>query len=313
MKTFFKSLFVSFCLVLSAASCQKESDTIIAGENIKPPYAYAGLSQVIQGPVQMLTLTGTDSTKNGTITGRLWSVISGPNVPVIVRPSSAITNVSAVVYGTYSFQYMVIDSAGLSGVDTMTVQVVAPPIRTSILQPVNNSAELNFAGWASGGNLSSHQKALEATAWTNGAVFYTRGAFKFDLSQIPVGSTIISAKLSLYSIPDPMNGDGINANGGTNNAMFIQRITSGWNAGTATWGTQPGTTTADQVTVAHTNSPSLDITDMDVKNIVSAMVNTANNGFMMRLQNESIYNVRGFCSSVHINVSKHPKLVVVYQ
>ena len=314
MKIMFKSLGILLSFVLLATGCQKEAASFV-NNNLDAPIANAGLSQTIQSPISTVTLTGTGSTQNGGIAGYLWSLVSGPNVPIIASPSSPTTVVNSMIAGNYIFQFMVIDSAGLTGVDTMTVTVLPSLQQTLTLQPSNNPVELNFAGYAAGGpNLSSHQQDIDAIAWTmNGNVFYTRGSFQFDLSSIPAGANIISAKLSLYSIPDPINGNLLDANSGPNNAMYIQRITSAWSVATTTWATQPGTTTTDQIVIPHTNLTDLDLIDMDVKNLVSAMVTSNNYGFMMRLQNETIYNSRQFCSSLYSDASKRPKLVVVYQ
>jgi hypothetical protein len=216
--------------------------------------------------------------------------------------------------GTYIFQFLVVDGAGLTAVDTTSVIVKPSPQQTITLQPSNNAAnEANIAVIGSQ-NATSHDKDLDAAAWTiNGSPVYIRGSFKFDLSGIPVNATIISAKLSLYSIPDPTNGDLVNANSGTNNAMYIRRIITSWDGNTVTWQTQPATTTADQISIPHTNQAFLDLIDLDVKSLVDAMRTNGNYGFMMSLQNETIYNIRQFCSSFHSNAAKHPKLIIVYQ
>ncbi|RYZ95782.1 MAG: carboxypeptidase regulatory-like domain-containing protein, partial [Sphingobacteriaceae bacterium] len=183
---------------------------------------------------------------------------------------------------------------------------------TITLQPANNANELNFAGYDNGSNISAHLKELCAGAWTNNGVFFMRGAMKFDLSGIPANATIVSAKLTLFSIPDPQNGDQINANSGPANSMFIQRLTQDWNATTATWTNQPTATSTNQVNIPHTSQNFLDLVDINVTGIVRDMLTQGNHGFQMRLQNESIYNVRQFASSVHSNTAKHPKLVVAY-
>jgi hypothetical protein len=289
--------------------CQKDDDI-----DPKPPVADAGNSQTIQLPASSFTLTGSGTTTNGNITGYLWSLVSGPNSPVITQPSSASTSISNIMAGTYIFQFLVVDGAGLTAVDTTSVIVKPSPQQIITLQPSNNAAnEANIAVIGSQ-NATSHDKDLDAAAWTiNGSPVYIRGSFKFDLSGIPVNATIISAKLSLYSIPDPTNGDLVNANSGTNNAMYIRRIITSWDGNTVTWQTQPATTTADQISIPHTNQAFLDLIDLDVKSLVDAMRTNGNYGFMMSLQNETIYNIRQFCSSFHSNAAKHPKLIIVYQ
>lgn len=290
--------------------CQKETTE----QTPNAPVANAGNSLNIQLPVNSITLVGSGTTQNGSITGYLWSLTSGPNVPIIVSPSSATTVVNNLIAGTYIFQLMVIDNAGLTGVDTSKIIVLPALQQTLTLQPGNNNSnELNFAVIGTT-NVSAHDIDLDAAAWTSGgSPFFIRGAFKFDLSVIPSSATIISAKLSLYSNPTPINGDLSNANSGTNNSMYIRQITSAWNGNTATWQTQPSTTSNNQISIPHTASSTLDLIDVDVTNLISAMHPSNNNGFMIMLQNEVAYNIRQFCSSNHSVATKRPKLVVVYQ
>ena len=133
------TLFVLFCFLF--IGCDKDTDTLPS-----PPIAIAGNSQTIQLPASSFTLTGSGTTQNGNITGYLWSLVSGPNVPVITRPSSASTTVTNIVAGTYIFQFMVIDNAGLTGIDTVTVTLTAGAIQTLTLQPTNNSDERHILG-----------------------------------------------------------------------------------------------------------------------------------------------------------------------
>ncbi|MBL0146283.1 MAG: hypothetical protein IPP48_11465 [Chitinophagaceae bacterium] len=63
---------------------------------------------------------------------------------------------------------------------------------------------------------------FSAGAWTNGGDPYLiRGLFKFELSSTPASCIILSAKLTLYSNPTPLNGNLLDANAGPNNAMYI--------------------------------------------------------------------------------------------
>ena len=311
MKALIKSSL--FCLLVSFlfTGCQKEVASTL---NLTPPTVDAGVYQAIQLPAASFILTGTATTTNGNITGYLWSLISGPNVPVIVSPGSPTTLVTNFVAGIYRFQLMAVDEAGLTGVDSVSVQVNPSAIQTLILQPANNANDVHLGLWGSTNVTDPTSPEFTGGAWTSGGTpLTTRGIFKFDMSAIPANATIISAKLTLYSNPTPLNGNLVDANSGSANALYLERITNSWNPATVTWQTQPGSDAATQISIPHTNQPFLDLVDIDVKNQVAVMTSTANYGFKIRLQSETIYNIRNFCSSRYSNASKHPKLVITYQ
>ena len=67
-----------------------------------PPVANAGTNQTISLPASSATLNGSGST--GTITSYSWTMISGPNIPMITTPAAAITTVTGLIQGTYNFQ-----------------------------------------------------------------------------------------------------------------------------------------------------------------------------------------------------------------
>jgi hypothetical protein len=300
------------CVLSLFLGCTKDND--VPDIDPQPPVANAGTDLIVQMPSAPFTLTGGGTTTNGKIVGYLWSLVSGPNVPTITSPASASTTVTGFVGGSYIFQFMVVDSAGLTGVDTTSVQVLPAPIQTLTLQPANNDNEKFLLGNGSTIDESSHPGEFSAGTWTiGGVVVYERGLFKFDLSSIPAGSTILSAKLSLYANPTPLNGDLVHANSGTDNSFFIQRVTSNWDPASTLFSNQPATTTTNEVSVPHTALPYSDVIDADVTALVSDMLQTANYGFGIRLQNEVIYNIRDFCSSTNPDATKHPKLVITYQ
>jgi hypothetical protein len=300
---------LSLLLFLFLAGCDKDKDIIL---NVVPK-ADAGTSKAITLPTNTVTLTGSGIDSDGTIVAYLWSQVSGPSSTIIVNPGSPSTAVNGFVQGSYVFQFMVTDDDGATGVDTVSVTVAQAPQQTLTLQPTNNSFERHLLGNATF-DQSTHATELVAATWTNGGqTVYVRGAFGFDLSSIPSNSTIISASLTLYSNPTPLNGSLTVPNEGPANAMLIRRITNSWNPTSTYWLNQPTTTATDQVMIPHTSQSSLDLVDVDVKNIVATMVSSGNYGFMIQLQNEVIYNMRNFCSSTHAQTAKHPKLVVVYR
>lgn len=92
-----------------------------------PPTANAGANQNITLPTNSVTLTGSGSDPDGTITAYAWTKISGPATFNIVSPTNAITIVNNLVAGTYVFQLQVTDNQGATATNTTQVIVNAAP------------------------------------------------------------------------------------------------------------------------------------------------------------------------------------------
>jgi len=155
---------------------------------------------------------------------------------------------------------------------------------------------------------------LSIAAWTHfGAPENARAFIKFDYKDVPANAVLISAKLSLYAIPVPGSGNFIDAHSGPTNSFTIRRITSDLNMPQINWNNQPTTTNQNQVIVPQSTSSHQDNIGIDVTNIVKDMFVSGNNGFFMQLQNETIYNIRQYCSSYYTDADKRPKLVLQYK
>lgn len=302
MKFILNSL-VATALILST-SCTKEKDSL------KRPVADAGTTKVIQLPTKTVQLSGTGEVSNIPITGYLWSLISGPSVPEIESESSASTAINKLVAGTYIFQFAIIDNAGLTGVDTVSV-IVNPAIEKTItLNPSNNPLEGHVDSYnVTGGGGDSE---LEIGTWTIfGNSTNWRSYLKFDQSAIPTGSTIKSATLYLYAMPEPHSFNTSTAMNGSANAMYVERITAAWSASGLTFASLPLTTSTNRILVPQTVSNFEDAT-IDVTYLVQDMQTEGNFGFGLRLQNEAVYNGRAYASSFYSDAEKHPKLVITY-
>jgi hypothetical protein len=307
---------VGFLFLLGISSCQNDAAELINVVSHAVPTANAGPSVVIQLPINTATLSGTGSSQNGPVASYMWSFVSGPSVPIIQSPGAKITRIDSLTkVGDYIFRLSVIDSAGYIGVDTATITVKPDPNgpQTLLLSISGNNNEQNFALF-NGTNATFRNTELLAYSSSTGNPFQiARGAFKFDLSVIPTGSTISSARLSLFSNPTSTTilQPGSAANAGTNNAFVLMKLKSAWSITTA-WAQQPQVDTFNLPETAHTNLPSLDL-DIDVKAMVDSMRSQGNNGFLIGLRNESSSNMRNFASSTNANTSKRPKLTIVYQ
>ena len=103
-----------------------------------PPTVSAGTNQTITLPSNSVILSGTASGNSGAnITNYKWSLQSGPNIPVIANPDSAITSVSNLVAGTYSFQLVVTDNNSES--DSSSVQII---VNNPVVPPGGNGVEV---------------------------------------------------------------------------------------------------------------------------------------------------------------------------
>ena len=310
MKNLPRYILFLFSAFILFTGCEKEKENFP-----KPPIARADNMQIVQLPEDFITLAGTGSGESK-IVGYLWSQVSGPAVATVVSPSAPSTLVRGLKMGDYIFQFAVIDEKGLTGVDTVAVKVIPSVAITITLQPKNNTGEMTIAGNTFSVDLSDPLSTeLAAATWTyNSAAYGIRGLIKFDLTAIPQNATIVSAKFSIFSHPKPLNGDKVNSNSGSDNALLIQRVTSNWIPSQVNWSHQPTTTTTGQVELPATTKAFLDIPDIDVTTLISGIVSSnQNSGFMLRMKNDVTYTSRIFCSSKFTDASKHPKLVVIYK
>lgn len=98
-------------------------DDIIISQTASVPVVNAGAPQSIATPTSSITMNGNTSVSSGTIAANLWSLVSGPNTPVIADTSLPNTVISNLVVGVYKFRLSAISSLGLVGTTTTTVTV----------------------------------------------------------------------------------------------------------------------------------------------------------------------------------------------
>ncbi|CAN5430989.1 hypothetical protein BH11BAC3_BH11BAC3_06110 [soil metagenome] len=108
--------------------------TVNAAINI-PPVANAGLDKVITLPTNSVTVTGSGTDADGTISSYFWSKISGPAAGTISSPNSATTAINNLIVGVYYYQFTVTDNNGAKSSDTIKITVNKAPN----LAPVANA------------------------------------------------------------------------------------------------------------------------------------------------------------------------------
>ena len=143
---------------------------------------------------------------------------------------------------------------------------------------------------------------FDASAWTIfGSPFTIRSLIDFDLSSLPLGTTIQSAQLTLYNNPDAQNGyaNGQHVHISGSNEAVLQRIISPWTEDVA-WNNQPITSSQNEVTLAQDTNSNQDYI-LDVTKLWQDIISDSSNnfGFLLQLKNETPYRFLAFASSDH--------------
>ncbi|WP_245793181.1 PKD domain-containing protein, partial [Flavisolibacter ginsengisoli] len=92
----------------------------------QPPTANAGTDKNITLPTNSVTLSGSGSDPDGTITAYSWTKVSG-GAATINSPGASSTTVSGLVQGNYIFRLTVTDNSGATAFDDVNVVVNATP------------------------------------------------------------------------------------------------------------------------------------------------------------------------------------------
>lgn len=161
-------------------------------------------------------------------------------------------------------------------------------------------------------NNGTHPEFIALEGTNSGTPVTFRSLIQFDLSDIPQGAVIDSAKLSLYSFNSPGNGKH-RQDGGSNEAT-LSRVTSSWSEDSVTWNNQPSVSATNQVTLAGSDSLIQDYLNIDVTALVSDMRTDSigNHGFLLQLVTEERYRTMLFGSSDNVDSTLHPMLEVCY-
>ena len=182
-----------------------------------------------------------------------------------------------------------------------------------ILQPAGNKGKDAMISSLEKSKNRGVYPDLPAMSWTvDGAPVDYRSLIEFDLSNIPNGAIINSAKLSLYSYNS--SGLGSHSVRSGSNESVLSRITSPWEESNVTWNNQPTITTKNQVFLSTSTELIQDYLNIDVLNLIEDMIEKPNNnhGFLLKLSNEQYYRSLLFAASDHDNPNLHPKLEVCY-
>jgi hypothetical protein len=104
---------------------QDDSQTANGSVNVYVDYATAnaGGNQTITLPTSSVTLNGSGTSSDGTISSYWWTQISGPNSASFGTPALATTTATGLIQGTYVFNLLVTDFYGATANNTATITV----------------------------------------------------------------------------------------------------------------------------------------------------------------------------------------------
>lgn len=182
------------------------SDTVQVTVNPAPnvlPIALAGVDKIITLPISTVSITGSGTDADGTITGYEWTKISGPAQYTIVSPATASTAINNLVQGVYIFQLKVTDNSG--GTDTDTVQVTVNAAPANIL-PVSNAGvdkaiqlPVNSVSLTGSGTDADGTIALYTWSWLSGPttfVISSPNTANTDITGLVAGSYVFQLKVT---------------------------------------------------------------------------------------------------------------------
>lgn len=194
----------------------------------------------------------------------------------------------------------------------LVVTYSVPGISCVTIRMDQGSQDATIDDYNPGGNYPN-EIDMVSRAWTiNSVPVVWRSLFKFDFPCSMAGASIQSAYLSLYYATQNSYGNQQHESLTNSDESVLQRITSAWTESTVTWNNQPTTTNADQVILPQSTSGTQDYTNYDVTGMVQQMVNSGNNGFLIKLTNEAYYANLIFASGDNPDTSKHAKLEICY-
>jgi hypothetical protein len=134
------------------------------------PVAEAGADRLITLPSNSITITGTGTDADGTISTYTWSKISGGSATLVDITTPTMT-ASGLTWGTYIFRLSVTDNKGASAFDDVTVIVNSPPVASvgadfKITLPTNSLSVQGTASDVDGTIVSYSWKMTTGTVGT---------------------------------------------------------------------------------------------------------------------------------------------------
>jgi hypothetical protein len=143
------------------------------------PSVNAGANQTITLPVSSVTLNGSATDADGTISSYQWTKLSGSGGS-ITSPNTAVTSVTGLTEGTYNFQLTATDNGGATASKTVVITVISttppPPPPTGYTLTFQTGYDTD-ADMKYGGNGQYGNGTISTTTYkTAPGSFYSRPA-----------------------------------------------------------------------------------------------------------------------------------------
>jgi chitodextrinase len=108
----------------SGAVSKAQVKITVVPSGSQPPVANAGANQTITLPVNQVNMDGSASVApSGNIVSYTWTQISGPSTATLTAATSAQTNATGLIAGTYQFQLAIVDNNNVTAKDSVTIIV----------------------------------------------------------------------------------------------------------------------------------------------------------------------------------------------
>ena len=122
--------------------------------------------QTITLPTNTVSLNGSGTDTDGSISAYNWTKISGPAAGTITNATSASTTVTALAQGVYQFELKVTDNNGATGIDTMQVTVNAANIPPTANAGTDQTITLPTSTVSLNGSGTDTDGTISAYSWT---------------------------------------------------------------------------------------------------------------------------------------------------
>ncbi|NTX02857.1 discoidin domain-containing protein [Myxococcus sp. CA040A] len=258
------------------------------------PVANAGADRSLVLPTSSLTLTGSGTDSDGTITTYAWTQVSGATATVSGANTSTLA-VNGLAAGTFVFRHTVTDDDGATHSDDMTVTVTTAPVANagadrSLVLPTS-SLTLTGTGTDADGTIASYAwtQVSGTTATLSGASTATlaisglsAGAFVFRLTVTDDDGATHSDDVTVTVTNAPPNQAPV-ANAGTDRTVVLPNagITltgsgtdSDGNIASYSWTQVSGPTAS----LSGANTPSLSVSGLAVGTLVFRLTVTDDDG-----------------------------------